>query len=373
MPFRDPALKRQRSGTPSGASPIRPNRFPVEGERRFIALYDYPAPEVEKLWRAFLQRIDSPSHYDAPEYFLEPYWAGKTPFSVLALDQEQIVGVVCGLHLKDGIECGLPSRPQIRVDDKGDTDLSSGILAEGLLQEAGRSKLITVFAWNWVPLAGLERRGFLRRELEGDVVIDLGKGIAEVYKQFHENRKRNIRIALKNGIEVSEALTQEDLAEYWKVYSTWRQTSRKKIVHDQSFSNLEKVHGMRKNHRRFLARYRGKVIAATGLRFLQGGLVEYANNCSLDEFMQLRPNDLLIWRTIEWACQQGFTKYSMGAAHPFVRKSGGVLVPISRYRLDRTFLHRHDLKENIRSQARSLLNRVPKGIGQSIRKLLGKA
>lgn len=362
------------SGEGFSSSPLGTRAGPslLPHGRAFLVLHDYPPPQVEVLWCQFLDRIDSPSHYDAPEYFREPYWAGREPFAVLALDQGRVIGVVTGLHRKDCIECGLPSRPQIRVGESGDADLASETLAEGLLQEAAKKKLITIFAWCWVPLAGLERRGFLRRELEGDVVLDLRLGPDAVYKGFHENRKRNIRAALKNGIEVSEAVTKEDLAEYWSIYSVWRQTERKKILHNHSFATIEKVHGMSGNHRRFLARYKGKVIAATGLRFLRNGLVEYANNCSLDEFMQLRPNDLLVWRTIEWACQRGFTKYSLGGAHPFLRKSGGQLVPITRYRLDRTFLHHHDLKEKVHAKARSLLDAAPTGAVRVIRKLLRK-
>ena len=338
----------------------------------FLILHDYPTPEVEKLWREFLDHIDSPSHYDAPEYFLEPHWVGKMPFVVLALDQKRVVGVLSGLHLKDSVQCGLSSRPQIRVRDEVDALRAADLLAEGLLQEAGHDHLITIYSWVWLPLMGLEQRGFLRRELEGNVVLDLSLGADAIYRQFHENRKRNIRAALKNGIEVSEASTQEDLSAYWNVYSTWRQTSRKKIVHNQTYLSTERVHSLRENHRFFLARFHGKVIAATGLRFLRNGLVEYANNCSLDEFMHLRPNDLLIWKTIEWACQQGFTKYSLGGAHPFLRKSGGTVVPICRYRLDRTFLHHHDLMDNIRTKARSFLHQMPQGMDHSIRKMLGK-
>jgi CelD/BcsL family acetyltransferase involved in cellulose biosynthesis len=88
--------------------------------------------------------------------------------------------------------------------------------------------------------------------------------------------------------------------------------------------------------------------------------------------MYLRPNDLLIWRTIEWACQQGFTKYCLGGAHSFLRKSGGSIVPICRYRLDRTFLHRRDLKENIRARARSLMDGAPACVVQPFRRLLVK-
>jgi hypothetical protein len=317
-----------------------------------LVLHDYPKQNVEKLWRDFLKRIDSPAHYDAPEYFLEPYWAGKRPFAVLALDRGRVIGVLTGLHGKNEVACGVPSRPQIQVDPNAAPE-ATGLLVEGLLEEAQNEALITVFSWGDAALPGFEQAGFHGRELEGDVVLDLSLGSDALFRQFHENRKRNIRSAIKNGVEVSESRTEEDLAGYWSVYSTWRQTKRKKIVHNHSFRTIEQVHGLPRNHLRFLARFQGKVIAATGLRFLSGGLVEYANNCSLDEFMHLRPNDLILWKTIQWACEQGFTKYSMGGAHPFLRKSGGTVVPIYRYRLDRSFLQHHSFREHIRGKIKA--------------------
>jgi hypothetical protein len=219
-----------------------------------------PAPSDRALLvqYKFLDRIDSPSYYDAPEYFLEPYWAGKRPFVVLALYENQVVGVLSGLHSEAATGCGVLSRPQVRIDEKLDSLFPSDLLAEGLLREAGRDKLITVYAWNWVPLEGFEQRGFLRRELEGNVVLDLHLGPGAIYKGFHENRKRNIRAAFKNGIEISEATTPEDLMAYWEVYSRWRQTKRKNITHNLSFATIEKVHHLRHNHRRFLARFWGK-------------------------------------------------------------------------------------------------------------------
>ena len=159
-----------------GPTPAYSNQLIPSSKTRFLILHDFPPPDVQELWSAFLSRIDSPSHYDGPEYFLEPQWAGKRPFVILAFHEGDIVGVASGIHLDGNTACGVLSRPfEIRVDATHAV-IASSRLAEGLLQEAGKEKLITLFAWNWVPLQGLEQQGFLRRELEGDVVLDLQIG-----------------------------------------------------------------------------------------------------------------------------------------------------------------------------------------------------
>jgi len=200
-------------------------------------------------------------------------------------------------------------------------------------------------------------------------VLDLRRGPDALYKDSHENRKRNIKAALKQGVEVVPEQTAEDVAAYWEVYSAWRKTERKVIHHNLSRAAIEKIHTLTGNNLRFLARYQGKVIAATGLRFYPGGLIEYANNCSYDEYMYLRPNDLVIWRTIEWACEKGFSAYSLGGAHPFLRKSGGRLIQIYRYSLDRSFLHHQELTENLLRKGRGLGLRLLRPLKQEIMKV----
>jgi hypothetical protein len=330
---------------------------------RSSILHGFPPPELEERWRTFLGRADSPSAYDTPEFFLEPFWEGKHPFAILAFKQLEMVGVLTGIHLCDRVISGLPFRPQLCVlPDDGAT--TTDILLQGLLWETGSTKLIELYSWNFTPLPIFEQNGFRKKQLEGDVVLDLRLGAEPLFKQFHDSRKKNIRTALRKGIEVSEVKTEKDLTEFWEVYCGWRKTKRKEIHAAASLAQIKKVHELSANHRLFLARYLDRPVAASSFRFCPNGLFEYTGNCSLDEFIRFCPNDLLIWRAIEWACEQGFSKCSLGAAHPFLRKCGGRVEPIDRYRLDRTFLQRHELKEHLRTVPRALFQVLPAPLQQ---------
>ena len=348
-------------------APVQENTSP--DEPRYLVLHDFPHTEVESLWRDFLGRVEFPAHYNMPEFFLEPHWTGKRPFAVLALSDSKITGVMTGIHEGRQLISGLQSRPQVLLDPQADQTRTTDLLAQGLLSEADRAGLITVYSWASTPLPAFKDRGFSVRELEGDVVLDLSAGPEALFERFAKNRRRDIRIAMRNGVEVAQATTAEDLQAYWDVYSAWRKTARKQIHHNQTFATAEKVHNLRNNHRRFLARYQGKVIAAAGVRLCPGGLIEYSNNCSLDAFMKLLPNDLLVWRVIEWACENGFKRYCLGGAHQFLRKWGGSVMPIYRYRLDRTFLRRHDMKESAAGMARRLLVSMPPPLQGTVKKM----
>jgi len=312
---------------------------------KFQILHEFPSADLERSWRDCLTRVEMPSHYDAPEYFLESLRVGDRPFAVLAVEGTRVRGVLTGFHLGKHVMSGLPSRPQICVDTTEDAEPTIEILAQGLLAEADSAELISIYTWRSRELKPFSTRGFRTRQLPGNVVLDLTLGPEALFKQFTKDRRRNIRYAEKHGVEVFEATTAQDIADAYAVYSAWRGTERKQVQGSWSFESFEKTVGIKTNRRLFLARFEGKVIAINIFRFFPGGLFESAANSSLDEFMHLKPNDLLQWRGIEWACSQGLRRHSLGGSHGFLLRFGGTVVPILRYRLDRTWLHRHDLRE----------------------------
>jgi hypothetical protein len=337
----------------------------------FIILEEFPAPNIEEAWRDCLSRVEFPSHYNAPEYFLVPLWEGKRPFAVLALDHAAIAGVVTGLRIGKEVTCGLPSRPQISVDPGADVGAAMDALARGLLTVDSSAELITVCSWSSLDLTAFTARRFRRRELLGTVVLDLAVGAEELFKQFSKDRRRNIRFAEKNGVEVTLATTAEDIAAAYEVYLAWRQTGRKTVQGETSTFEAFERSAHLANRKMFLARVAGKVIGVNVFRFFPRGLFESAANYSLDEFLHLKPNDLLQWRGIEWACQQGLRRHSLGGAHQFLRRFGGTVAPIIRYRRDRTWMRKHDLRQSFEDLSRETLKKMPPSLAKTVRNVFG--
>jgi len=337
----------------------------------FTIIHEFPAPDLEKGWRDGLSRSEMPSHYDAPEFFSEPIWIGKEPFAVLALDAGAVTGALTGLRLGQDLSSGLNSRPQIWVDKTKNVEGTLDSLARGLLAEAGRAKLVTVYTWPSLPLDAFQRFGFRRRQLAGNVMLDLTMGPDKLFKQFAHERRKNIRNAIKHGVNVSLATTAEEVKEAYGVYYQWYHANTRKEIESEeiSASAFERMYRLTGNRRLFVARHSGKIIACTSFRFAPGGLIEASENFSLTEFFHLRPNDLLYWRAIEWACKEGLPRHSLGGSHRFHRKAGGPIVPILRYRLDRTWLRRHDLSETLHDKARQAVRKLPPRLEKMVRRV----
>jgi CelD/BcsL family acetyltransferase involved in cellulose biosynthesis len=342
----------------------------LQTENNFLILHAFPSPEHEAAWRDFLSRAEMPAHYDTPEFFLEPWWEGKRPFAILALHGGKVVGSLTGNHEKKGVECGLSTRPQICFDPAADQASVAQTLVQGLFAEAGRSLAILC---SWEPLPSLKPWGFRTRQEEGCVVLDLTLGPEALMKQFHANRRRNIRFATEKGLEVSILSSTQDFEELYHLHRAWQQTTRKKIVAKlASPERFKQTWSRQENRRVFLVRLNGKLIAADVVRFYRGGLIEAAANFSLGEYLSLKPNDLVVWKIIEWACHEGFRRLSLGGAHSFLRYFGGTVVPTYCHRVDRTLLRQHDLRDTIVDAGRTTLSKAPPPVAGVVRRILGK-
>jgi hypothetical protein len=115
---------------------------------------------------------------------------------------------------------------------------------------------------------------------------------------------------MKYGVSVEPAESRDDISAYYSVYVDWACRRFWQITGEEQFQ--EEFFVTRGNRRLLLARHNGEVIAGVALRFFPGGVIEHAGNSSLLSALHLRPNDLLHWRAVEWACAEGLTKYGIG-------------------------------------------------------------
>lgn len=335
---------------------------------RFAVLHAYPDPEIEAKWLECLAHADAPQHFASPAFFLEPYFAEKKPFAVLALEDGRVTGILTGLHDRKTVVSGLETRVHIAVDQRHDPQQAVLRLVEGVDRESRGATLVQVYSWRQLPLDPFVKAGYRQREFTGNPVFDLSLGAETLIKRFGKSQRHNVRLAKKSGVEIVEATSREQFEEFYAIYEKWcgvKQTAQfSKAVEWDAFQNT------RANRTYFLAMHEGKAIAGSVIRFYPGGLIECSRNSSLPEFRNLKPNDLLIAHTIEWGCAHGFQRISLGAHHKFLRGFGGEITPIHRYRADRTFLRRHDVQDFARDQAGTLMRRLPQTWQQRIRRFV---
>lgn len=329
-------------------------------------LHHRPGGILEDQWRACLAQSDFPTHYTAPEYFLEPLLRRSKPFAILSLAGEQITGVLTGTHQGDHVQSGLSVRPQIAFSRHADRPGVIANLVAGLAAEAAPARLVDLFVWS--DIEALVEPRFRQRRYEGVVMLDLLRGPDALFRKFSANKRTNIRKAIKYGVSVAPAKSDDEISAYYKICVEWSFRKNLAIHANREFQDNFKL---TQNRLLLLARHGNEIIAGIVIRFFPGGVMEYAANSSLESALRLRPNDLLHWRAIEWGCAQGMTKYSLGGAHLFLRKFGGEVVTTTRCRLDLSMFRRHAIGDWLADQLQRAHPYVPDQLSVIARSVRG--
>ena len=339
---------------------------------RHILLTAAPDAKLAARWNKFLENAPFATHYCTPNYFRDPYLRGDA-FAVVAEEENgNIAGVLTGTWTRDKAISGLFVRPQTVFATGADLGKASAALLDGITElYEGRQGLVELFTWQRLPafidLGLQEREG---QDAMCVVVLDLSLGADALFAGFSQTRRNEIRKGLKqNDVEIKELETSEELDQMYAIHVEW--CARKGNPHD-TFEQMQTAVSDRDNRRTFIAKTRGKVIAGSFYRFCPGGMVEYAGNSSIPEYQRLRPNDLIGWHAIQWACDQGLTHFSMGGSHLFLRRFGGELMKTYRYRRDYSRLKLHDLREHTWELGLGAYKRLPPNVRANVKKVLVK-
>ncbi|MBK8466529.1 MAG: GNAT family N-acetyltransferase [Chloracidobacterium sp.] len=317
----------------------------TDNSHDYIVLTHPPDAEMLERWENFLCNSTFATHYVTPDFFSDPFVGAGERFVVLVTCKGQIDAVLSGLRQGRSISCGLTVRPQAAFRNGVDRASAASALIAGLAEFDGSAEVVKLYSWD--PIDGIDQFGYEHELCSGAdqvVMLDLSKGADELFKEFSERRRTDLRKTIKLGkIAVKQLETEAELGELFTIHKDWNQ---RKGTQPEGFDAFKQM--LSSEYRAtFIALFEGKIIAATYLRFCNGGVVEYAANNSLEEFQKLRPNELLGWWAIGWACSAGFKHFSLGACHPFLARFGGNVVAAHRYRLDRTLFRRHKNRERV--------------------------
>jgi len=333
--------------------------------KNFTILHQFPDQPTERAWRECLANGDMPTHFAAPEYFLEPGLADQRRFAVLALDPASaapaVIGALTGFVKGRSVVSGQIGTPQICVRKTADPGAVLSALAEGLNEVAKPAGLITVYSW--FPVDVLKRSRYRESETTGTAALDLSSGPEKTFKKL--KGRSQIRHAISAGLEVRQA-KEEDIPDYYAILKGW---SERKELPCPSLDLVKESFKLSGNRRLFVAVHEGRIVAGSPVRFYPGATAEYAWNVSLPESQHLRPNDLLHWRIIEWACEQGIHTYLLGATHAFLLKYSDRVIPTWKYTKDRTIFRRHTLREDLMGAVYGFYRGLPKGMKEKLKRL----
>jgi len=143
-----------------------------------------------------------------------------------------------------------------------------------------------------------------------EYVVNLKEGVQRLWMNIHHNKRRNIKKALEEGVEIVQSHRNEDLTTF---YSLLEASAKRRGFNPYPHSMFETIWKTYKPElsKVFLAHWKGKTVS--GVFVVIHGKTVYALGAgSFATGWGARPNDLLHWKVMEWASKNGYFQYNMG-------------------------------------------------------------
>lgn len=140
--------------------------------------------------------------------------------------------------------------------------------------------------------------------------IDLTKSEDELIASFHPKTRYNIRVAQKNGVEVSEDNSD-------KAFEKYIELTRETVQRQGFYAHSEKYHRLMWETlnpagiaRLLTARYKGEIITCW-IVFVWKNFLYYPYGASTEKYRNVMANNLIMWETIRFGKSLGLKTFDL--------------------------------------------------------------
>lgn len=157
-----------------------------------------------------------------------------------------------------------------------------------------------------------QRADFIKGDLYVRWLLSLQSDPASVWSKLRKPVQRQVVKARKMGVQARFAANREDVEHYYRLHLLTRSKKQGMPAQPRNFFyGLWDAFASNDAMQILLAEHEGKVIAGMVL-LAAGNTIRYAYGASDERYLQLAPNNLLMWTAIEWACTHGYQTLDLG-------------------------------------------------------------
>jgi hypothetical protein len=145
--------------------------------------------------------------------------------------------------------------------------------------------------------------------------LDLSQGEETIFSNFRNSTKRNIRKAIKEGVEVTVGNSFESVKEFYRLNCL---TRKEHGLPPQPFHFFEKIyeHIISQGFGIIVTASYKKTNIAGAVYFHFGDKALFKYGASDRRYQHLRANNLVIWGAIKWYSQNGYKSLCFGRTEP---------------------------------------------------------
>jgi len=141
--------------------------------------------------------------------------------------------------------------------------------------------------------------------------LELTHAEQEVFSTFRKSTKRNIKKAIKEGIQVKILNNLDSVKSFYRLNCMTRKDHGLPPQPFYFFRNLFQHIISKEKGFVALASYRNKIVAGAVYLHLEDTAI-YKYGASDKSYQHFRPNNLVMWEAIKWFNQNGFKSFNFG-------------------------------------------------------------
>ena len=268
-------------------------------------------------WNSFVEKFSAGNFEQCFEYgeISKRAFPKANVVRLACFRHNELVGVLQGTYSKYfglGMTLGAMRGPIVNTEN-GNSTFAVKSLLKALEDYAKKNRII-------------EARIFVPEALKADIafssfryslvcryneyIVSLKGGSESLWGRISHNKRRNIKKALREGVEVFESREMNDLQTF---YSLLKAAEKRGGFTSYPYSWFKAVWDVYdpKLSRVFLARWNKRAVSGV-FTVMHGDTVFALAAGSLREGWKVRPNDILHWKVMEWAADKGYSQYHMG-------------------------------------------------------------
>ena len=198
------------------------------------------------------------------------------------------------------------------VADMEDKEIVSRELMMALEKWAIKKRILNGLIYQLERSIILENLGYALVKNFNTYKVKLSKNVEELWRNIEHNKRRNIKKAERQGVKVIKGSSYDHLTSFYEMLKITEKRAGFKSHSYNFFSSFLKIFGADDKVKIFLAEKDGRLIAGVFV-------VVYADTAyalaagSYEEAWHFRPNDILHWKAMEWACNNGLMYYHLGS------------------------------------------------------------
>lgn len=304
-----------------------------------------------RVWDSFYDQLGSGNLQQSYEYrevvkALEP---DKEFVSIFAMSEQNPIGLVqceyrkwlgVGVNAEVGGIHGYG--PAVRnIDDK---QLIFTELVSAMEKYFVHNNIAQAFVHQSEASPILESFGYRQLQCFNTYRVYIGDDVEKLWKSISQNKRKNVKKAQAQNVQVVERESYEDFLSFHQLLTTSAKRAQFDPLSFRELRSYFEVFSKEKKLKIFLATLNNQAIA--GVFVVLHGDVAYALGAgSNDAFWDVRPNDILHWKAMEWCSKAGLSYYHMGVVPNPVPVEGSEMWGVWRWKrewngeLNNTFLY----------------------------------